>query len=347
METKIITTGELKNFVKKTVDSGVEMYGVQEKGSGKFHYAALTNADSLRLDYDVTLTPPRRFFTPERETLLKFTAAPEIKVRPVFETNRRVIIGVHPYDMIAINQMDEVWRDKNEDAYYFKRRRNTIIIGVDPEKASSWSFWCLMDAGTVDTGYDIWLTRLDDKTYFVEAATEAGKELLKKHAKTTDVTEEQRNRRDSIRANLHKVCDPERRLSARPGEIPLIVKNNWNHPVWEEKAKKCYSCGSCNIVCPTCYCFDVRDDIDLDLKHGTRERIWDGCQLEDFAAVGHGENFRAKRVDRYKHRLYRKTVYQYERYDHLACVGCGRCSSVCLPNIADPVDIINTIKEGR
>lgn len=347
MEKKIISAGEIRKFIANIIESGVETYGVQEKETGKFHYAVLQDADALRLDYNVTITPPKKFFMPEREIFLKYQIAPEVKVRPVFETNKRIIIGVHPYDMIAINQMDEIWMDKNEDQHYFKRRKNTIIIGVDPEIASSWSFWHVMDAWKVDAGYDIWLTRLDGETYFIEAATAAGRELVDKHAKTSNAAKEHEDRRAAVRAKLFDVCDKERKLSVRPGEIPLLVKNNWDHKVWEEKAKKCYSCGSCNIVCPTCYCFDVKDDINLNIKDGWRERVWDACQLEDFALVAHGENFRAKRVDRYKHRFYRKTVYQYERYNHLACVGCGRCSSVCLPNIADPVDIINTIKEGR
>lgn len=344
MDAKIITAGELKNFVNAIVGSGTETYGVQEKEPGKFHYDRLANADALRLDYDVTLTPPKKYLSPATETLLKYRISPEVRSTAVFDTNRKVIIGVHPYDMIAINQMDEVWKDKNEDAHYFKRRKNTVIIGVDPQNATSWSFWCMMDAAGVDTGYDIWLTKLDDKTYFLEAATEAGKELVKKYAKTMEAAKEHTDKRDKIRCNMDTLCDPERKLGAKPGEVPLLAKNGWKHPLWEEKAKKCYSCGSCNLVCPTCYCFDVKDNIEIDLKNGERVRIWDGCQLEGFAAVGSGENFREHRVDRFKHRFYRKTLYQYEKYNHLACVGCGRCGSVCLPNIADPVDIINTLK---
>jgi ferredoxin len=203
-----------------------------------------------------------------------------------------------------------------------------------------------MNAKSVEKGFDIWLTKLDEN-YFVEIATDAGKKLVDKFAKTKKTDEKDIHKRDHIRSNIHKVCSSERKTKAKAGEVPLLIKNNWDHPVWEDLAKKCYSCGSCNIVCPTCYCFDVKDDIEINLKDGTRMRKWDGCQLEDFALVGSGENFREKRVDRFKHRLYRKTVYQYEKYNQLACVGCGRCSSVCLPNIADPVAIINKIKEGK
>jgi ferredoxin len=348
MAHNIIARRDLMNFVDAIIKTGAECYGVQAKEQdaalGKYHFAPLAEAADLRLDYDVTVTPPKMFFTPPKEYILKFRLSPETSVLPVFASERRVVIGVHPYDMTAINQMDKVFRDRFEDAHYFKRRNSTMIIGCDPEKVSEWGFWCHMGAAEPDRGYDLWLTKLDNERYFLEVKTAAGKDIVAKYAKVSDASEKDAAERDRARKALHKTCGANRVLRARPDEIPRLVKENWNHPIWEEKAKKCYSCGSCNLVCPTCYCFDVTDELSLDLKDGTRERRWDGCQLEDFAAVGSGENFRKRRVDRFKHRFYRKTLYIYEKFGQLACVGCGRCGSACLPDIADPLDIINALK---
>ena len=99
------------------------------------------------------------------------------------------------------------------------------------------------------------------------------------------------------------------------------------------------------MVCPTCYCFDVNDEVALSLREGERVRSWDGCLLEDFSKIGSGENFREKRYQRYRHRLYRKGLYMYEKHGQIACVGCGRCASVCLPDIADPAKVYNRLKE--
>ena len=55
-------------------------------------------------------------------------------------------------------------------------------------------------------------------------------------------------------------------LNCKPSEIPGLLEKAYNHPVWEERAKTCFSCGSCINVCPTCYCFDVQDDVSWDLK---------------------------------------------------------------------------------
>jgi sulfhydrogenase subunit beta (sulfur reductase) len=38
-------------------------------------------------------------------------------------------------------------------------------------------------------------------------------------------------------------------------------------------------------------------------------------------------------------------LYNYERYGFIACVGCGRCVSQCLPDIADPSEVFNDWKE--
>ena len=99
------------------------------------------------------------------------------------------------------------------------------------------------------------------------------------------------------------------------------------------------------MVCPTCYCFDVWDDVELDLTHGQRLRRWDGCLFSDFAKVATGENFRENRTARYQHRFYRKGQYLFPKLNDAACVGCGRCAAYCLPDIADPVDVFNRLKE--
>ena len=137
-----------------------------------------------------------------------------------------------------------------------------------------------------------------------------------------------------------------REVRFRPSELPGLLRRSFHNVLWDERADKCLSCGGCNLVCPTCYCFDVKDEVDLSLKEGRRYRVWDGCVLEDFAKVGSGENFRERRAQRYRHRFYRKGMYLYDKYGHIACVGCGRCASACLPDIADPVAVYNALKEA-
>ncbi|HOX29368.1 MAG TPA: 4Fe-4S dicluster domain-containing protein, partial [bacterium] len=99
-------------------------------------------------------------------------------------------------------------------------------------------------------------------------------------------------------------------------------------------------------VCPTCYCFDVEDDVAIDLVNGNRTRLWDSCQLTSFAEVAGGENFREKREARVKHRISRKFLYLNEKFSKPFCVGCGRCNRACTAKI-NIVEILNELSAAK
>ncbi len=77
-------------------------------------------------------------------------------------------------------------------------------------------------------------------------------------------------------------------LKCAPTDLPVLLETRYDHPIWEHNSSLCYSCGSCNMVCPTCYCFDVQDSVDWTLDSGERVRKWDSCMLRDFAQVAGG-----------------------------------------------------------
>ncbi len=346
MKLMVIDAPGLKSFVGKLLGVypvvGVKPYPGDEQ---HFKFGELANADELRLDFDVTVQSPKKLFLPPKETLLHFkygtaqVEAEAVNVAPF------VLIGMHPYDMVALNQLDRVMNEGNPDEIYLKRRDAAIIIGVDPVKAGKRAFWGAMGNWKADGGYDIWLTDIGGK-YLIEAASAKGEELLSKFAGVKDASDDDVKKRDAVRAKLAALGTTVE-VKFKPEELPELLRGNFEHPVFEEKAKTCYSCGTCNLVCPTCYCFDVQDAMAISMKEGTRARIWDGCLLEEFAAVGSGENFREHRDQRFRHRLFRKGMYLYDKTGDIACVGCGRCSSSCLPDIADPVNVYNTLKEGK
>jgi len=128
--------------------------------------------------------------------------------------------------------------------------------------------------------------------------------------------------------------------------LPKLLEDSYDDPYWESRSETCLSCGSCVMVCPTCFCFDVHDDAALNLREGERFRQWDGCVLVDFAKVATGENFRHDKASRFRHRIYRKGKYILERYGKVGCVGCGRCATACLADIASPVEAFNAIAES-
>jgi len=90
----------------------------------------------------------------------------------------------------------------------------------------------------------------------------------------------------------------------------------------------------------------VQDEVDFALSVGTRTRTWDSCQLDEFAMVAGGHDFRPTRATRQRHRFMRKGVYQTDAYHLLGCVGCGRCAQACLVHIT-PVDTFNQLYHDR
>jgi len=337
---KIIMKEDFDNFVNSLIaDETLQVIGVKAKRD-KFVFAPLESVGELRLDYDVTLLPPKKYFFPQRETLFTYNIASGLSTKNPAEIKRTVIIGVHPYDIIALLHMDEIFRETKSDPYYFEKRDSSIIIGVNIQKMSKWCFAPFMGAGTTEYGYDIMLTDLGNR-YAVNIGSEKGEELFSKYAK---------NVTDALARDVQLVGQKKREIMHMPQQkfdfptelIPELLRKNYEESsFWEKHSETCLACGSCVLVCPTCYCFDVKDNPDLTLESGERVRIWDGCLLEDFAKIASGENFRPTRPTRYRHRYFKKGKYLYDRFGFISCVGCGRCSSNCLPDIANPVALFN------
>jgi NAD(P)H-flavin reductase/CheY-like chemotaxis protein/formate hydrogenlyase subunit 6/NADH:ubiquinone oxidoreductase subunit I len=326
----------VENLIKE-----MEVVGVKAK-QGKYVYDRISSFYELSLDYDVTVSPPTRYFFPERETLLKFKKVNGQQVEPVIKYTPRVIIGVHPYDIKAIELLDEVFMSHNPDPNYVARRENTIIIGVDCIHPSPRSFAPSMGTNWTETGFDLLLTDIGS-SYIVKIGSEKGAEILA-HSIYRIPTGDEIVRQKKVRSEAlgrYKLS-----LDIPRDRIPKILEESYDDPYWETRSSTCLSCGSCVMVCPTCYCFDVRDDVSLNLKEGERYRRWDGCMLVDFAKVASGENFRRDRASRFRHRMFRKGKYILERYGKVGCVGCGRCANACLAGIASPLEAFNSIAEN-
>jgi sulfhydrogenase subunit beta (sulfur reductase) len=122
-----------------------------------------------------------------------------------------------------------------------------------------------------------------------------------------------------------------------------ILEMEYESKVWEDLGERCLSCGACSHVCPTCYCFDVQDEVALGTRAGERVRVWDSCLLKNHALVAGGENFRASRASRVKFRYYHKQRGFVAEYGRPSCVGCGRCIVAC-PAAIDIVTVIRMLR---
>lgn len=318
------------------------VYGPVSSG-GRFKYVQLKRARDLRLDFDVTLVSPKKFFLPQREVLIRFEKNQYESAMPGGEPF--ILFGVHPYDVAAIQQMDDVFQSDSYDVHYMERRKRATIVAVDVQNPSPNVFAACMNTAVAEDGFDVLLT-LVGGTYVVDARTEKGEKLVECLQESEPADAVSLGRRDQVWSDARRFLK-KHELKCAAEELPDLLERSYDHPVWEKRASMCYSCGSCNLVCPTCYCFDMQDDLDWDLGHGERRRIWDGCMLRDFAKVAGGHNFRKHRSERYRHRFYRKGQYMWRRFGQIACIGCGRCATACTTDIANPVEVYNALLEEK
>lgn len=310
---------------------------------GKFVFEELSSADELRLDYDVTILPPKKVFFPPAQPIVRFSEDEVSSCTCAVDT---VLLGVHFYDVKAIDQLDYLMRENNADWDYLCQREATTIVASNIRAVMPRAFWDSVGTHVQPQGHDAFLTKIAGG-YVLETRSEKGEALIA-HGSFREATEAEVAEAGAVNSAVMGTC-PER-LEYTTEEIAERVRDSFgDEKLWDDLAERCFSCGSCNTVCPTCYCFDVIDSWNLDQKSGTRTRYWDACLTREFAAVtgagGSKENFREHHSSRFRHRFMRKTAYLNDKLGGPACVGCGRCSQACTADIADPVRVIQTIME--
>lgn len=319
--------------------SGYEVVGPAKK-EFKYAFQRINSFSELALDYPTTLLPPKKYVMPQREVLFTYTFEGGITLTPSFDDTRRVVFGVHSCDLHGIRLLDDIFAEGTPDAHYLTRRRNTFFIGIDC-KHPCWEHSFCKDMGTLKPGggFDLFLTDLGD-IYCAEVATKQGERFLEQGSfMPADYAVKDRFYKEW---ELKVARFPDR-IAFNTESLPNILAEAYDDIIWDALEERCFDCGACTVVCPTCYCFDVLDETDIDMKKGVRYRRWDSCQLVDFALVAGGVNFRGKRSDRLRHRFFRKGKYFKEKFGRFACVGCGRCGRACLAHI-DVKDVFNQLK---
>jgi sulfhydrogenase subunit beta (sulfur reductase) len=313
-----------------------EVYGTIVK-DGFPAFGAIARAEDIVLSSTPTHLSAKEFFFPQREVLLRFNIKNATHA-PVIEARKQAVIGMHPCDIRALSLMDRVFAHGTPDANYLARRAETIIIGADC-MPDDYCFCKSMGNSEVVEGFDIFLHALG-KGFLVRTGSDKGRALLSEYVQTREPSAREFREFQELRAKRDSSFKA--RVDAPPTELPGIYAKSDESPVWDKIGGICTGCGSCNNVCPTCYCFDVKDEVKPSLTEGERVRTWDGCTLEDFARVAGGHNFRKTRAERLRHRFNRKFRYLAGTFDMLFCVGCGRCSRTCLVKI-NIVEVTNEI----
>jgi sulfhydrogenase subunit beta (sulfur reductase) len=306
---------------------------------GQHIFGEVRGAEELELGYPTTVIPPKKYLFPAREDLLAFKEGGQ-HIEVALENRPTVVLGMHTCDLHAIHLLDRVFSQGYGDQHYQARREHTVLVSIEClQPCMSHSFCKSMGTLGVTDGYDLHLTDLGD-AYGVDIGTERGERLVQGFKPAREASAEDQSRLSRIMSE--KWPRFPLRLDFDVTDLPSLLSVSYTSSLWAELGERCLACGMCTNVCPTCYCFNVTDEVDFTLSAGRRYREWDSCQLDKFATVAGGHNFRASRANRQRHRFFRKGKYQTDAFGLLGCVGCGRCAQACLVNIT-PVDTFNEL----
>ena len=342
-----ITKEKFAEFVYRLLKNHQVIGPVRKDGSMQYHY--ISDPNQLYMDYKGhTLLPPKRFFFSEEEVLFTYKikdGGKDVEIHDSLEFIRglRVFIGIRPCDIEGLKALDEVFLSEFHDPYYKSRRENTLIIGLTCNEAAEYCFCSYTKTGPlISDGFDLLLTDIGD-FYLVEVGSEMGSKLLDLNLDLfMDAREEDIEKREEAIRNVRRQIERYSLIDLTDLYKPMV--DSFEDSIWEEYGSKCLSCGKCNFACPTCRCFDVYDDPNLQGDEGRRVRVWDSCHFLSFTRVSTGEVFRKERHSRLKQRLYHKYCYSIDEIGRISCVGCGRCIDVCSAGI-DIREVIKRVYE--
>ena len=109
--------------------------------------------------------------------------------------------------------------------------------------------------------------------------------------------------------------------------LKKFIEKNFNSEIFNDASMNCIGCATCTYSCPTCHCFDIVDE--KKYYNGERRKNWDSCAFSLFTLHASGHNPREYQGQRWRQRLLHKFSIYKDRFDKIACVGCGRCIRLC------------------
>ncbi len=303
-------------------------------------YGEIESASEWRSDGDKPAQSLKQFFLPERELLVRYTksrSGVELVEPPSPRSMARVILGARPCDVAALPVLDLVFQWDDEDSLYLERRESTAIIAMACDEPCTTCFCASLGGSPAGTeGADLLLTELDD-AYHVAVVSERGRELVDRYS---DLFEE-----SSVEHERQRVQAQEASLAKLPRQVDIEGLDEvleFENPVWETLTQQCLDCGICTFLCPTCHCFDIRDEGTP--QQGERVRLWDACTFPSYTQAHAGQP-RPVHYRRYRQRIMHKFRYYSENFGRTLCVGCGRCIEHCPVGI-DLRQVLSLVRTG-
>jgi ferredoxin len=304
---------------------------VREKDYHRFK--VLDKGETPDLDMVNTRLSPKALLFPQSEAMLEYSLDESRDDHHIMQEVKkdlapRAVIGIRPCDakstlLVKLNfDTPDV-----KDPYWLDAYQATTFIGVACDRPLSTCFCTTAGCGPYhEEGLDI-LVMDQGNAYLAKILTDKGAAFAAAAGWQTASAE---------------AAAFEAGKTAAEGRIVSSVKTDnladtdllelHGAPFWNDIAFACLNCGICTFSCPTCWCFDIQDEVHG--KSGVRMKNWDSCMFPIFTVHTTGHNPRDTKTQRVRQRFMHKLKYFVDKYEAgIMCVGCGRCVRQCPVNI--------------
>jgi Fe-S-cluster-containing hydrogenase component 2 len=296
--------------------------------------------------FGITVGPQslKRHLFPPRQRLVQIRRQAErvLATAEPLPAARVALLGARACDLAAVAVQDRVFLGgPHTEPYYQAGRARALLIAVECTRAAATCFCASAGTGpAVCSPHDLALTEVIEggggrgepggkgsgAHYFVcRAGSAEGTEILGELPTRAATPREL----EQAAAGVQRAADMQVRSLPQAGLREALNRAvALDHPRWDEVAERCLGCGSCTLVCPTCFCSTIEDQASLDGAAASRWRRWDSCFSSDHSAL-HGHPVRSDIKARYRQWLTHKLANWIDQFGTSGCVGCGRCITWC------------------
>jgi sulfhydrogenase subunit beta (sulfur reductase) len=333
MSDTVITREEIGQFIK-AIQQGYEVFGPVKEGA--FHtFKRLMGEETVDLNFTNTRLSPKSLLFPQSERLFEFTLDEASEEAHIIKEVQKefppaVVFGIRPCDAKALRLVNVNFDNPEfRDPWWTKRMESMTFIGLGCNNPGSTCFCTSVGGGPFhEEGLDVLLFDLGDRS-LAKPLTDKGERILEQGNVGEAADEETRKKADALKKEAEDTISshvPTDKLRDKD------VLGLFDAPFWDDVAFACINCGTCTYLCPTCWCFDIQDEVQK--TQGDRIRNWDSCMFPLFTLHASGHNPRSDKVQRVRQRFMHKLKYYVDKYGNgVTCVGCGRCVNYCPVNI--------------
>ncbi len=328
MREKILLNDKMQDFISFLKNEHNLYAPVNE--AGNISFKNISSWEEIDLEYLNSKIPPKEVVFPQIETLFEFKInGNDIQIEPPKHLDEKnIIFGIRPCDARALKFLNFFFNQGDfKDELFSKKMENTILIGMGCNTPRSTCFCTSLEGHPFrEEDSDVFLVDLGKK-FLVKPITEKGENLIEAFREFSEPKKEDLEKASELARQAEGMI-----TKLELEDIPRILDENFNHPIWKKISEACLSCGTCAYLCPTCHCFDVIDEKDEYTNRGRRIRMWDTCQFKLYTLHTSGHNPRPKKLERCRNRILHKYCYYPKNYGMIGCVGCGRCIELCPAN---------------